>query len=261
MRYEGKRLTREERRVVRRAGELIDRHRLIEAGDRVMACLSGGKDSYALVDVLLVLRRRSPVPFEVVAVNLDQGWPGYDQGRVAAWLETRPVAVHLARVDHASVVQDKLAPGTVPCSLCSRLRRGALYGIAEDLGCAKVALGHHLDDAADSLLLNLLFNGRLASLPPRLRARDGRNVVIRPLLSTTEAELAALAEARGYPVQRCGCPFVCSAAGERLRVRRILDDLEASHPRVRDSIRRALANVQPEFLWVEGDERDEPDRG
>ncbi len=258
MRYEGRKITRIERRVVARAGELIDRFRLIEAGDRVMACVSGGKDSFALLETLLILQRRSPVAFELVAVNLDQGWPGYDQARVRAWLEGRAVPVHLARRDHAAAVEDKLRAGTVPCSLCSRLRRGALYGIAEELGCTKVALGHHLDDAADSLLLNLFFNGRLASLPPRLAARDGRNVVIRPLLAVTEAEVVELARSRGYPVQRCGCPFVCAGAGERLRVRALVDELERAHPRVRDSVRRALANVQTEFLWVGREGRSPP---
>ena len=229
--------------------ELVEAHGLLEAGDRVMACLSGGKDSYALLDILLVLQRRSPVPFEVVAVNLDQGWSGYEQERVGAWLATKPVRAHLERRDHAAVVEAKIGRGAVPCSLCSKLRRGALYGVAERLGCTKIALGHHLDDAADSLLLNMFFNGRLASLPPRLESDDGRRVVVRPLLALTERELVELAGLRGYPIVRCGCPFVCAAFGERLRVRGIIDELERVHPRIRDSIRGALSNVQPRFLW------------
>lgn len=254
MKYEGSRLSRLERRVVAQAGELIERFRLIEPGDRIMACVSGGKDSYALLDVLLILRRRAPVDFDVVALNLDQGWAGYDQARVLAWLATKDVESVGVRRDHAAVVDEKLGATVVPCSLCSRLRRGALYDLAVEHRCTKVALGHHLDDAADSLLLNLLFNGRLASLPPRMDARDKRNVVIRPLLAVAEADLIALAQARGYPMVRCGCPFVCASFGERLRVRQLREDLQRRHPRILTSIRKALSNVQTEFLWVNDDE-------
>jgi tRNA 2-thiocytidine biosynthesis protein TtcA len=254
MKYESARLSRLERRIVSQAGELIDRFRLIEPGDRVMACVSGGKDSYALLDVLLILQRRAPVEFEVVALNLDQGWSGYDQARVMAWLATKDVEAVAVRRDHASVVEEKLGGGPVPCPLCSRLRRGALYDLAVEHRCSKVALGHHLDDAADSLLLNLFFNGRLASLPPRMRSKDGRNVVIRPLLAVAEADLIDLARARGYPMVRCGCPFVCASFGERLAVRRMREDLQRRHPRILTSIRAALANVQSWFLWVCDDE-------
>lgn len=251
MKYEDRKLTKLERKVVKGAGELIERFRLIEPNDKVMVCVSGGKDSYALLDVLLILQRRAPVPFELIALNLDQGWAGYDQERVMAWLATKPVEAHAARREHGAVVEEKLAAGTVPCSLCSRLRRGALYDLAAELGCTKVALGHHLDDAADSLLLNLMFNGRLASLPPRLEAKDGRNVVIRPLLAVSEAELIELAELRGYPMVRCGCPFVCASVGERLRVRQLREEMAHYHPRILTSIRAALSNVQTKFLWVD----------
>jgi tRNA 2-thiocytidine biosynthesis protein TtcA len=251
MLYEGQRITRAERRIVSRAGEMIDRFGLVAEGDRVMVCVSGGKDSYALLDVLRILAQRAPVRFELVAVHLDQGWQGSHHAEVERWLTARGIEHHVVHRDHASVIAEKQSSDTIPCSLCSRLRRGALYGIADDLGCATLALGHHLDDAIESLLLNMLHNGRLASLPPSLRARDGRHRVIRPLLAVTEAEILEMARTRGYPVVRCTCPFVCASTGERLRVRKIVDDLQRLHPRVRDSLRRALSNVQTEFLWGE----------
>jgi tRNA 2-thiocytidine biosynthesis protein TtcA len=247
--YEGKRITRAERRIVNRAGDLIERYGLVAEGDRVMVCVSGGKDSYALLDVLHVLSHRAPVRFELVAVHLDQGWPGSRHAEVARWLEGKGLEFHVVHRDHASVVDEKLTADKIPCSLCSRLRRGALYGIADELGCATLALGHHLDDAIESLLLNMLHNGRLASLAPSLRAKDGRHRVIRPLLAVPEAEILEMAASRGYPVVRCTCPFVCQSTGERLRVRKIVDDLERLHPRVRASLRKALSNVQLEFLW------------
>lgn len=250
MKYEGRRLTRAERRVVSNAGDMIDRFDLIEAGDRVMVCLSGGKDSYALLDVLRILSLRSPVRFELVAVHLDQGWEGGHHDEVARWIEPKGLEWHLFRRDHASVVEEKLDAVQTPCSLCSRLRRGALYDIAVELECTKIALGHHLDDAIDSLMLNLFHNGRLATLPPRLEARDGRNLVIRPLIGVKEEEILEMAHLRGYPIVRCTCPFVCASTGERLRVRQMIDEAERFHPRIRDSIRRALSNVQTEFLWV-----------
>lgn len=251
VKYEGKKLTRDERRIVSRAGEMIERYELIVDGDRIMVGISGGKDSYALLDVLLILAQRAPVNFTVVAVHLDQGWAGSHHQEVEQWLAAKEVESHIVRRDHASVVDEKLDGETIPCSLCSRLRRGALYDIAQDLNCTKIALGHHLDDAIDSLLLNMFHNGRLASLPPKLFAKDGRNVVIRPLLGSTEEEVSELARRRGYPLVSCTCPFVCSSNGERVRVRKIIDDLERFHPRIRQSLRRALSNVQPEFLWVE----------
>jgi tRNA 2-thiocytidine biosynthesis protein TtcA len=258
MKYEGKRLTKLERGIVKQAGVLIERFRLIEPGDRIMVCVSGGKDSYALLEILLILQRSAPIAFELVALNLDQGWAGYDQERVMSWLATKPVEAHGVRREHGEIVQEKLDANLVPCSLCSRLRRGSLYDLAVELGCSKVALGHHLDDAADSLLLNLMFNGRLASLPPRLLAKDGRNVVIRPLLAVSEAELIELAMLRGYPMVRCGCPFVCASVGERLRVRQLREEMQRHHPRILTSIRAALANVQTKFLWM--DEAEEQER-
>jgi tRNA 2-thiocytidine biosynthesis protein TtcA len=250
MLYEGSRITRAERRIVGRAGDLIERFGLVGEGDRVMVCVSGGKDSYALLDVLRILALRAPVRFELVAVHLDQGWEGSHHAEVARWLAGKGIEYHVVRRDHASVIEEKLSSDTIPCSLCSRLRRGALYGVADEIGCAKLALGHHLDDAIDSLMLNMFHNGRLAALPPMLRARDGRHRVIRPLLAVPEAEILEMARSRGYPVVRCTCPFVCTSTGERLRVRAIIDELQRFHPRIRDSLRSALSNVQTEFLWA-----------
>ncbi len=251
MKFEGRRITRDERRIVSNAGDLIERWKLIVEGDRVMVCLSGGKDSYALLDVLRILAARAPIHFDLVAVHLDQGWAGSHHDQVTRWAESKNIEFHLIRRDHASVVDEKMAPGTMPCTLCSRLRRGALYDIAVDLKCTKIALGHHLDDAIDSLFLNMFHNGRLASLPPRLLSKDGRNVVIRPLLAVEESKILTLAKLRGYPIVRCTCPFVCASTGERLRVRQMVDEMERFHPRVRASLRKALSNVQTEFLWMD----------
>lgn len=251
MKYEGKILTKLDRRIVAQAGDLIERFGLIEEGDRVMVCISGGKDSYALLDILLIMQRRAPISFEVFALNLDQGWVGYDQESVMRWLATKPIEAFAERREHGTIVDEKLDGGKMPCSFCSRLRRGALYALAVEHGATKIALGHHLDDAADSLLLNLLFNGRLAALPPRMVSKDQRNIVIRPLLATSEADLIKLAHQRGYPIVRCGCPFVCASLGERLRVREMREELQRTHPRILTSIRKAMSNVQDEYLWVE----------
>jgi tRNA 2-thiocytidine biosynthesis protein TtcA len=247
----GQKLTKQERRIVKRAAKLIERFNLIEANDRIMVCISGGKDSYAMLEVLQVLQRKSPIPFSLIAVHLNQGWKLEEHFHIQGWLKDNGVEYRMEVRDHAAVVEEKLTGSRVPCALCSRLRRGALYGIAEKLQCNKLALGHHLDDAADSLLLNLFHNGRLASLPPLLQAKNGIHQVIRPLLAVPESEIKEMAAARGYPVVRCGCPFVCAATGERLRVRGIIDELEREHPRIRDSIRRALSNVQGKYLWVD----------
>src|SRR5688572_958865 len=192
-----------ERRLMQRVGQAVVEHGLIADGDRIMVCVSGGKDSYALLDLLLLLQRRAPVRFGLVAVNVDQGWPGYRTDVIAKHLDSRGVDKRMvAAHEIAGIVERVLRPsetGATPCSLCSRLRRGVLYGLAAELGATKIALGHHLDDAAETLLLNLFFAGQLRGMPARYVSDDGRHTVIRPLVYTEERDLLELSTERAYP--------------------------------------------------------------
>jgi tRNA 2-thiocytidine biosynthesis protein TtcA len=237
-----------ERAIVRKVGEAVGAHGLIADGDRLMVCVSGGKDSYVLLDALRVLARRAPVRFTLVAVNVDQGWPDYETRAIEDHLRAEGVEYHMANATYAEIVEAKLQPGQTPCSLCSRFRRAFLYDLAPRLGCTKIALGHHLDDLLETLLLNLFFSGRLASMPPRLVADDGRNVVIRPLAYVQESETLAFAEERGYPVVRCGCPSCGLPDQKRQVVKRLLSGLEKAHPRLKRSMLAAIRNVNAEQL-------------
>ncbi len=215
-----------ERRLHGKVGDAIVEHRLIEAGDRVMVCVSGGKDSYALLDLLLHLQRRAPIDFTLVAVNVDQGWPGYATDVIAAHLQSRGVAHRMVQKHEiAEIVERVLRPeetGKTPCSLCSRLRRGVLYGVAQELGATKIALGHHLDDLCETLLLNLFFGGQLSTMPPRLTSDDGKNVVIRPMVYVEERDLIAWGSAQKYPVVRCSCPTCGLPDQQRQVLKRLL---------------------------------------
>jgi tRNA 2-thiocytidine biosynthesis protein TtcA len=241
-----------ERRIVRRAGQAVGDFGLLSDGDRVMVCVSGGKDSYALLDALLLLRRKSPVRYQLIAVNVDQGWPGYQTDAIERHLKARGVAHRMVRAHEiASIVERVLRPeetGATPCSLCSRLRRGVLYGLATDLGATKIALGHHLDDLAETLLLNLFFSGSLRSMPPRLTSDDGRHVVIRPLSYVEERDLIAYAEEQRYPTVRCSCPTCGLPDQQRQVVKRMLSGLEASHPGLKAQMLAAMKNVRARHL-------------
>jgi tRNA 2-thiocytidine biosynthesis protein TtcA len=237
-----------ERAIVRKVGAAVGDFDLIADGDRIMVCVSGGKDSYALLDALRVLRRRSPVRFDLVAVNVDQGWPDYEVRAIEEHLRAEGVEHHMARADYARIVEEKLAPGQTPCSLCSRFRRAYLYDLAPALGCTKIALGHHMDDLVETLLLNLFFSGRLASMPPRLVAEDGRNVVIRPLCYVSEAETRAYAHERRYPMVRCGCLSCGLPDQKRQVVKRMLAAVEAENPGAKRQMLAALGNVKAGHL-------------
>ncbi len=228
-------------------GRCIADFELIEAGDRVMVAVSGGKDSYALLHLLDRSRRRAPVPFEIVAVHLDQGHPGYDGRPLEHWLREHGYRHHIIHEDTYQLVIDRISEGQTYCSMCSRLRRGILYNLAEKLDCTKIALGHHRDDAIETLMLNLMFNGSLSAMPAKLSSDDGRNIVIRPLLYCAERDLAAYAEQMGFPILPCN---LCGTQENlwRQQVKQMLDDLEQRAPKVRQSMLAALKNVHTTHL-------------
>ncbi len=233
----------------KKVGQLLgDVPNLIEQGDRIMVCISGGKDSYAMLDVLLEMQKRSPVKYELVAVNIDQGWPGYDTPQIEAHLKGMNVEYKMITEDYSAIVEEMLKPGQTPCTLCSRFRRGVLYNLAEDLGCTKIALGHHADDLIETLVMNLFYSGRLASMPPLLRSDDGRNTVIRPLALVPEALLIEYNQSRSFPVVRCGCPSCGLPAQKRQVIKRLLSSLEQEDPQIKTHMLAALRNVVPDHL-------------
>ncbi|MCB9664712.1 MAG: tRNA 2-thiocytidine(32) synthetase TtcA [Alphaproteobacteria bacterium] len=236
-----------ERRLLSRLARASQDYGLIEPGDRIMVAVSGGKDSYVMLHLLQEVQRRVAFDVELIAVHLDQHQPGFDSGVVEAFLAARDVPYRIVREDTYSVVVEETRPGKAYCSLCSRLRRGILYTTAVDLGCTKIALGHHRDDSIETLMLNLFYSGQLKAMPPRLTSDDGRNVVIRPLIGCAEADIAALATQLGFPVQPC---TVCSRQPDlkRARVKALLDELHAENDKVRGNVFAALSNVKPSHL-------------
>ena len=235
------------RRLASRMGETIADFRLIENGDRIMVAMSGGKDSYALAVLLQRLARRSPNWFTLVAVHLDQGHPGYDGRPLEEWLAANGFESRILHRDTFSIVKDKIEEGKTYCSLCSRLRRGILYSTAQELGCNKIALGHHRDDTLETLWLNLLFTGQLKAMPPKLQSDDGRNVVIRPLLYCAEKDLAAFSVEQRFPILPCN---LCGSQEHLMRreVKRLLGDLEARFPGSNHIMLSALRNVRASHL-------------
>ncbi|HXT97331.1 MAG TPA: tRNA 2-thiocytidine(32) synthetase TtcA [Polyangia bacterium] len=238
-----------ERRLKRDMGRAIGDHRLIEDGDRIMVAISGGKDSYGLLVLLHDLQARAPVAFDLVAVHLDQGQPGYDGAPLERWLQGCGVSYKILRENTYAIVTDKIPEGKTYCSLCSRLRRGILYRAAGELGCNKIAIGHHREDALETLLLNLFFGGKLATMPPRLVTDDGRFVVIRPLAYAAEADLAAFAAAREFPILPCK---LCGSQedAQRKQMKALLASLERDNPTLRQSMVAALGNVVPSHLYT-----------
>ena len=231
----------------RLAGQAIADYAMIEAGDKVMVCLSGGKDSYTLLDVLLELRRKAPVDFELVAVHLDQKQPGYDAQVLPGYLRQRGVPFQVIEQDTYSVVSRVIPEGRTMCSLCSRLRRGALYAHAAANGFSKIALGHHRDDMVATFFLNLFFHAKLSGMPPKLLSDDGRHVVIRPLAYASEAEIADHARARAFPIIPCD---LCGSQEnlQRKQVQKMMAAWETETPGRIDQIARALARVEPSQL-------------
>lgn len=237
-----------ERALLRQLKRTSEEYRLLEDGDKILVAVSGGKDSYGMLHLLRGLVRRLPFPVELVAVHLDQVQPGYDGAPLRFYLEGCGVPFRILREDTYSVVMDHVKPGQTYCSLCSRLRRGILYRAAEDLGCNKIALGHHRDDALETFLMNLLYSGKLQSMPPKYQTDDGRFQVIRPLIQCEEEKLVALAQEQAFPILPCN---LCGSQEslKRDKMAGLLTQLEAEHPSVRSVMMAALANVCPTHLF------------
>jgi len=235
------------KRLRRLVGKAIADYSMIEPGDRVMVCLSGGKDSHGLLDILLTLKDAAPVRFEVIAVNLDQKQPGFPADVLPRYLTSRGVPFRIEEQDTYSVVKRVIPEGGTMCSLCSRLRRGVLYRVAGEVGATKIALGHHRDDLMATFFLNLFFGGKLKTMPPKLASDDGRNVVIRPLCYARERDLARYAEAMAFPIIPC---TLCGSQEhlQRKQVTAMLRDWERKHPGRLDSIFSALSTVTPSHL-------------
>ncbi len=235
------------KRLTRLAGQAIGDYGMIERGDRVMVCLSGGKDSYGLLDILMQLRSRSPVPFELVAVNLDQRHPGYPEHVLPDYLRSLGMPFRIEVQDTYSVVKRLVPEGDTMCSLCSRLRRGVLYRVARELGATKIALGHHRDDILETFFLNLFFAGIMKAMSPKLQSDDGQHIVVRPLAYVREADLEEYAGIRQFPIIPCD---LCGSQQtlQRKQVKQMLREWEMRHPGRVESMFRALSEVIPSHL-------------
>ncbi|HXH24577.1 MAG TPA: tRNA 2-thiocytidine(32) synthetase TtcA [Vicinamibacterales bacterium] len=237
-----------EARIAKKTTKAIADFNLIEDGDRVMVGLSGGKDSWALLQILDVLRQRAPIRFSLVAVNVDSGYEGFRHDIIARTCRERGWECRIEHTAIGDVMDDILDAGATPCSLCARLRRGVLYRIATEVGATKIALGHHLDDFIETLLLNLFFAGTLKAMPARLVSDDGAHVVVRPLVYVGEDEARLYTKEVGLPIIGCCCPACGDLSLQRQRVKRLIMDLEVEHPGVKQSMLRALGNVMPRHL-------------
>jgi tRNA 2-thiocytidine biosynthesis protein TtcA len=237
-----------EAKLAKKVTRAIVDHGMIENGDRVMVGLSGGKDSWALLQMLDILRQRAPITFSLIAVNVDSGYKEYKHDVIARTCEKHGWELRIEHTDIGEVIVDLLSPTQTPCSLCARLRRGVLYRMADDVGATKIALGHHLDDFIETLLLNLFFAGSLKAMPAKLVSDDGRHVVIRPLVYAGEDEARLYAKECDLPIVGCCCPACGDLGLQRQRMKRLLMDLEIEHPGVKQSMLKALGNVAPRHL-------------
>jgi tRNA 2-thiocytidine biosynthesis protein TtcA len=235
------------KRLARQVGQAIGDYNMIEDGDKVMVCLSGGKDSYAMLDVLMRLRERAPINFDLVAVNLDQKQPGFPEHVLPEYLKQLDIPFHIENQDTYSIVKRLVPEGKTTCSLCSRLRRGILYRVAGELGATRIALGHHRDDILQTLLLNLFYGGKLKGMPPKLQSDDGKNIVIRPLAYVKETDLEKYAELREFPIIPCN---LCGSQPnlKRAEMKALIRDWEKRFPGRIENMFNALSNVVPSHL-------------
>lgn len=236
-----------ERKLLRLVSRASKQWGLVEPNDRIMVCLSGGKDSYVMLHLLRKLQKVVPFDFSMVAVNLDQGHPGYPQHVLQDWLESNGYEHKMLSHDTYSIVLDKVPEGKTYCSMCSRLRRGILYNAAQELGATKVALGHHRDDLIETALLNFFYGGKLSTMPPKLFSDDGRNTVIRPLAFCAESMVAEFSQLMEFPILPCN---LCGSQDglHRQKIKRLLGEMEAQNPRIKGNMLAALGNVQPTHL-------------
>lgn len=246
-----------EARIAKKVTRAIKEHDLIEDGDRIMVGLSGGKDSWALIQILDVLRKRAPIDFSIVAVNIDSGYEGYEHHKLTDTCAARGWELHVEHTSIGETIEDILDTSETPCSLCARLRRGALYRLADQVGATRIALGHHADDFIETLLLNVFFQGSIKAMPAKLVSDNGRHVVIRPLAYVLESEARAYAKEANLPIIGCCCPACGDLSLQRQRMKRLIAQLEVEHPDVKSSILKALGNVNTRHLLV----RDRPGPG
>ncbi len=236
-----------QKRLRRNVGKAIADYNMIEEGDRIMVCLSGGKDSYGMLDVLISLQRSAPVNFELIAVNLDQKQPGFPEHVLPQYLAELSISYYILEKDTYSIVKQRVPEGKTTCGLCSRLRRGSLYGFAQSIGATRIALGHHRDDIVETLFLNMFFGGILKAMPPKLLSDDGRHVVIRPLAYCKEKDLAEFADYKAFPIIPCN---LCGSQNnlQRVQIKKMLLSWEREYPGRTNTIFRSICNVAPSQL-------------
>jgi tRNA 2-thiocytidine biosynthesis protein TtcA len=236
-----------ETRLQSLAGKAISDFKMIEDGDTILTCMSGGKDSYTMLSVLLALQKRAPIKFEIIAMNLDQKHPGFPEEILPQYFESIGVKYRIVEADTHSIVKEKVPEGKTTCSLCSRLRRGVIYRTAKELGANKIALGHHRDDIVETFFLNLFFGGKMKAMPPKLATDDGKHIVIRPLAYCRESDIAAFARAMEYPIIPCD---LCGSQEnlQRKKVKEMLQQWERETPGRVDNVFRALSDVVPSHL-------------
>ena len=241
-------ITKIEKRIFRSVGKAIQDFKMIEEGDRILVAISGGKDSWVLLEVLSQLKKRAPIHFELVAVNIDQGFSGFRQDIIEDYVKDKNYSYYMEEFDIAGILEEK-AGDSLPCSLCAKLRRGRLYGLAEKYDCNKIALGHHLDDLIETFLMNSFFGGQISTMAPRLKSNDGKHIVIRPLAYVYEEEIIRYAKEIEVPIICCNCPLMCGdsqhADSKRKFIKNLIHQLEYKIPEIRASILSSLQNINP----------------